>query len=333
MRKSLLAQEENLLDRYRLGPLLLKRPQVGWKLSHLMTLPAEAPDESAREHVKCMIEKYERLNQQLGEHREKAWNEGLHLWVLAENDKIVGPSGFMPVGVEACASRRFLENYHLRCWTCGLTHGTARWKSLKVSKCAYTQLASGKQVADIERIPICARVIPRFEQYLSSLNRREDRRAHHWPVFVHNDGNYQLKCTKCGVTYSHHKKHLMLRASCSKSLQEKVLCKEQIAQDIPIPTKLIQPGGLLLRGGLLAKFASLNLGTLKDKQEMLKNLNIDVFALQETCVPIHRRTATTKAFQSLRSHDNLCSCFGRRCAKTGKKRGSAFGIRPLVRGI
>ena len=191
-----------------------------------------------------------------------------------------------------------LENYHLRCWTCGITHITARWKSLKVSKCAYTQLASGKQVADIERIPLCARVIPRFEQYLRGLNRREDRRAHHWPVFIHNEGNYQLKCTKCGVTYSHHKKHLMLRASCSKSLQEKVLCKEQIAQDIPIPTKLIQPGGLLLRGGLLAKVASLNLGTLKDKQEMLKNLNIDVFALQETCVPIHRRTATTKAFRA-----------------------------------
>ena len=287
--------------------------------------PRRAPAESTREHVRCMIEKYERLNQQLGEHREKAWNEGLHLWVLAENDKIVCPLGFMPVGVEACESRKFLENYHLRCWTCGLTHVTARWKSLKTSKCAYTQLASGKQVADIERIPICARVIPKFEQYLSGLNRRDDRRAHHWPAFVHNEGNYQLKCTKCGVTYPHHKKHLMLRASCSKSLQEKVLCKDQIAQDIPIPTKLIQPGGQLLRGGLIAKFASLNLGTLKDKQEMLKNLNIDVFALQETCVPVHRRTATTKAFRACGATITYAHVSEGDVRKRGKKEGVRLG--------
>ena len=66
----------------------------------LDSTPPQAPSGSCREHVKCVIEKYERLNKQLGEHREKAWNEGLHLWVLAENDRIVGPSGFMPVGVE-----------------------------------------------------------------------------------------------------------------------------------------------------------------------------------------------------------------------------------------
>ena len=299
----------------------------------LDSTPPKAPSESRREHVKCVLEKYERLNQQLGEHREKAWNEGLHLWVLAENDKIVCPSGFMPAGVEACESRRFLENYHLRCWTCGITHITARWKSLKAYKCAYTQLASGKQAADIERIPLCSRVIPRFEQYLSSLNRREDRRAHHWPIFVHNDGNYQLKCTKCGVTYSHHKKHLMLRATCSKSLQEKVLCKEQEAQDTPIPTKLILPWGLLLRGGLLAKFASLNLGTLKDKQEMLKSLNIDVFALQETCVPVHRRTATTKAFKACGATITYAHDSEEDVRKRGRKRGSSFGIRPLLCGI
>ena len=65
-------------------------------------------------------------------------------------------------------------------------------------------------------------------------------------------------------------------------------------------------------------------GVLKTSLEDLgKNTDSKFTAIQQSL----------EGVSSLRGHDNLCSGFGRGCAKTREERGSAFGIRPLVRGI
>ena len=74
--------------------------------------------------VRCVVSKYDQMNQQLGQKREQAWGDGLHIWVLLQDGELVTPVGFMPANVPRCLPRHTQPGYSLQCWVCGLTFPT-----------------------------------------------------------------------------------------------------------------------------------------------------------------------------------------------------------------
>ena len=142
-----------------------------------MDNPASSKSGGESKAVRCMTKRHEALNERLGRERQRAWENGWHTWLLAENERIVAPVGFLLPDTPFCAAKRVLGEYHLRCWTCGLTHITARLKAVSTSACAYARIASGVELLDVARVPLCPQVVPQFKMSLEALNKRSDRKG------------------------------------------------------------------------------------------------------------------------------------------------------------
>ena len=112
----------------------------------------------------------------------KALQHGYHVWVLHLDKEPVSSTDYLSEYPRACAqpARR---GYHLRCWSCGLTHATSRRKAVLSTGCAATKILTDSWTEDGRVAKRCCRQ-EIFTAYLKKLNQQEERRFHHWPALT-----------------------------------------------------------------------------------------------------------------------------------------------------
>ena len=184
-----------------------------------------------------------------------------------------------------------MSGFSVTCWFCGLLYPAGRRKSLAPWKCTVRtlQVSLGSpnhmQAFDqIVKMSIDRSTRPQFEHWLEQLNKLPGRRDHHWPtlVTVHGveDGveEVTLQCLKCTRSAPTPRKKAFLLASCKASVGlQAVLC----------PLSSQHKGGL--------KLATLNSGSILAKMDLIGKLDVDVIALQETCIGESQRAGVAKS--------------------------------------
>ena len=237
-------------------------------------IPVEPPEpvqvregEDVR-RVRCMVNRYTRLNERVGEERRESWEQGKHVWILRQDGEVVTPTGFMPE-IQIVPLEGGPRGYCIQCAACGLWHRTARYKAVRQHRCAYSSIALGRTLEEIFRIPLNRRVHRQFSRILERLNSEPERRQNHWPQVEEVAGGcYNLRCTKCGSSVGHHKKKSFLRATCGNQRVLATLCGPQNEGPRPVLVEAPQ-NEEAHRAGSTARIATLNIGSLNGKEGTL----------------------------------------------------------------
>ena len=183
-----------------------------------------------------------------------------------------------------------MPGFSVTCWFCGLLYPAGRRKSLAPWKCTVRSLQvslsspNPMQAFDqVVKMTIDRSTEAQFEEWLEQLNKLPGRRDYHWPALVTVHGvedsveMVSLQCLKCTRSAPTSRKKAFLLAPCRTTLGlQTVLC----------PSSLQHNGGLRL--------ASLNSGSILAKMDLIGKLDVDVIALQETCVGELQRAAVVK---------------------------------------
>ena len=70
-----------------------------------MDNPASSKSSGESKAVRCMTKRHEVLNERLGRERQRAWENGWHTWLLAENERIVAPVGGPSASLKSMSRR------------------------------------------------------------------------------------------------------------------------------------------------------------------------------------------------------------------------------------
>ena len=237
--------------------------------------PTIDPDEKATNNVlkltgvKCNEANAVDVADDLASSWRRALDEGLHVWTLHDGEHSVADSADLHELTKAPV-RKKMKGYHLRCWTCGLCHSTSRRKAVMSTGCAATRLMN-KDCTTKGRVMSRHWSLAAFKADLDTKNKDPARSHLHWPECIAEPGaalaNW-LRCTKCGFKVPASRSSRILQGVCD--------------QDSERLRRVLQPD---LRGGQQAKFASFNIGTLRDREADLAALDCQILAVQETNIP------------------------------------------------
>ena len=214
---------------------------------------------------------------------QSALENGKHVWVLFYGNECVADTEPLQEVPRATGITHLL-GFNIACWTCGLVYPASRRMAVLGYGCAAASILGPRR-----RLP--SRVLRRsseqnaFVMYLEQLNLREDRRYHHWPVPCappfEDASNVWFMCSKCGLRAANAHKSVLINGTCDRRAQ-------RLRGVLPIPGDELPIAPLEagdLRGGLSCVCGSLNVGSLNQKEHLLKDLNCDILGLQEVALP------------------------------------------------
>ena len=230
-----------------------------------------------------------------------ALEKGYHVWTLHDGEHSVADTTDLSELPKA-PSRRKYHGYHLRCWCCGHCYPTSRRRAVMTTGCGATRLLS-KDCSSNGKVMGRCWSLESFKADLVAKNRDPARQHLHWPECILRGEQSQerwLQCTKCGYKVPVARSTRILQGVCDHDAEQvrRVLQSDH-------------------RGGQQAKFASFNIGTLRNREADLAALNCQLLAVQETNVP---RTLWKSVSSNLKQLNGTVVFGGQRACDTKKRK-------------
>ena len=230
------------------------------------------------------------VNDDIQTDRAAAVEEKRHVLYLLSDMFPVQPMGVLPEWPQA-AHQRQIQGYAVSCWLCGLVQPVAKWKTVVRWRCGMWPILRNEVPRGQERILQGESTRQQLQDWLAQANLTPERRDLHWPSLTPitaEDGSQQwiLQCSKCSIQSTYARKKAFMAARCRP--------KDGVQDPFALRCEQADP---VKRGGF--RVASLNVGTLCARVQLLALLPPKVWCLQEVCVPVALRPSIKSAFVNL----------------------------------
>ena len=166
------------------------------------------------------------------------------------------------------------------CWICGLVYEVSKWKSTLRWRCTLWPIVTQGKLEKGKRTSVVHRHHELMQGWLAKESQRPERTPFHWPIIEEPQPRMLwLRCQKCSTTSLLAHKRVFMETKCASIKKDRLDEACSLHQEA-------QPGqDVHQRGGHSFRAMTLNVGTLKDRVQMIAPLGVHICCLQETCVP------------------------------------------------